>query len=375
MIVRTLEHTIHQKLHKGKALIITGARQVGKTTLVKNLLKKYEPQALYLNCDEPDIRKNLTDATSSYLKKIIGDKTFLVIDEAQRIPNAGLTLKLITDEIPDVQLVVTGSSTLEMADRTQEALTGRTFQYHLYPLAFQELVDHHGLLEEKRLLHQRLLFGGYPDVVNNPGDAKEILQNLSDSYLFKDLFTMQKIRKPDALQYLLEALSLQVAQQVSYNELAQVTGTDVVTVSRYLDLLEKTFVIFRLRSFSRNVRNELKKSRKIYFWDNGIRNAVINNFSAVELRQDAGALWENYIVSERFKRNMYAGNFASSKFWRTKQQQEIDYLEEADGNISAFEIKWNRKARAKWPKTFTENYPVKDLNLITPDNYEEVLLK
>ncbi len=316
----------------------------------------------------------LSGATSTSLKSLIGHAKLVVVDVAQRVKNIGLTLKLITDEIPDVQLLISGSSSLELANKIQEPLTGRKFDYEMYPLSFGELVNHHGLLEEKRLLEHRLVYGSFPDLVTHPGNEKEILSNLDDTYLFKDLFEFQDIRKPEVLQLLLEALALQVASEVSYHELAQTVQSDPETVKRYISLLEKTYVIFRLRSFSRNVRNELKKSRKIYFYDNGIRNAVIRNFNSPKLRQDRGALWENYLVSERKKRNMYSRRFASTWFWRTKQQQEIDYLEEIDGQIHAFEFKWNSTAKAKWPKTFINHYPDHTLRLIHPENYEEFLI-
>jgi uncharacterized protein len=373
MIDRTLEHILKEKLFRGKAIVIMGARQVGKTTLLKKIASDYPEKVLFLNCDEPDIRKMLAGTTSTRLASLVGNAKLVVVDEAQRVKNIGLTLKLITDELPGVQLIVSGSSSLELANEIHEPLTGRKFGYELYPLSFGELANHHGLLQEKRLLEHRLVYGSYPDVINHPGDEKEILANLTDTYLFKDLFEFQDIRKPDVLQLLLEALALQDASEVSYHELAQTVQSDPETVKRYISLLEKTWVVFRLRSFSRNVRNELKKSRKIYFYDNGVRNAVIRNFNSPRLRQDTGALWENYLVSERKKRNMAAGTYATAWFWRTKQQQEIDYLEEKDGHIRAFEFKWNPSARAKWPKTFVKNYPDHSFHLVHPENVDEFL--
>lgn len=265
MIKRSLESILKEKLFKGKALVIVGARQVGKTTLLKKITSAYRGNLHFLNCDEPDIRKMLTDATSTSLKSLIGQAKLVVVDEAQRVKNIGLTLKLITDEIPDVQLIVSGSSALELANKIQEPLTGRKFDYEMYPLSFEELVNHHGLLEEKRLLEHRLVYGSFPDVVTHPGNEREMLSNLADTYLFKDLFEFQDIRKPDVLQLLIEALALQVASEVSYHELAQTVQSDPETVKRYINLLEKTYVIFRLRSFSRNVRNELKKVPKDLF--------------------------------------------------------------------------------------------------------------
>ena len=373
MISRLLDETLSNKLFSGKAIIITGPRQTGKTTLAKSLLQNIDQPSLYLNADEPDIAAQLEGATSTLLKRIIGDKQIVVIDEAQRISNIGITLKLICDEIPDVQLFVTGSSSLEIGNRIKESLTGRKFEYHLYPLSFQELENHHGYLQERRLLESRLIYGSYPDVVNHAGDEKEILINLADTYLYRDLLSLDDIRRPELLSDLLEALALQVGHEVRYSELATTVGADQNTVKKYIDLLEKSFVVFRLRAFSRNVRNEIKRSRKVYFLDNGIRNAIIRNFSAVGLRTDIGALWENFLVSERLKYNAYNGRYAKMWFWRTRQQQEIDLIEEEDAQLAAYEFKWNPKRKAKWSKTFTRNYPETTTRAFHPENYDQFL--
>ncbi len=322
-----------------------------------------------LNCDEPDTRKSLSEKTSTELKALIGNHEVVVIDEAQRVKNIGISLKLITDQIKNVQLIVSGSSALELANEINEPLTGRKWEFMMYPLSTQEMVTHHGGNDERRLLNTRLVFGMYPDVINNPGREKEVLKNLTDSYLYKDLFSFKDVRKPEVIEKILQALSLQIGSEVSFQELAHTVRSDPATVSRYIDLLEKTMVVFRLPSFSRNLRNELKKSRKIYFYDNGVRNALIANFQALELRKDAGALWENFIVSERLKYTQYNSIWVNRFFWRTKQQQEIDYLEERDGRIYAFEIKWGTEKKIKPSTTFTNAYPNHEFNIITPDNY------
>lgn len=373
MITRSIETEIQNELGKGKAIVILGARQVGKTTLLKEMFKERE-QILFLNGDESDVRAMLEHPTSTALKAIIGDKKTLIIDEAQRITDIGLKLKIIIDNIPDVQVIATGSSSFELANKINEPLTGRKWEHKMFPLSFTELVRNNGLLEEKRMLRHRLVYGGYPDVVMNEGQEKKILKELSEDYLYKDILAFDKIQKSDKLVKLLQALALQTGSQVSYNELGQICGLSSGTVESYIDILEKCYIVFRLGSFSRNLRNELKSSRKIYFYDNGIRNAIIANFNPVDLRNDIGALWENYIVSERIKANSYNGRFCNSWFWRTAQQQEVDYLEEEDGKLSAFEFKYNPKRAARAPLTFTKAYPEAGFKVITPDNVEDFLL-
>ncbi len=375
MIHRQLYKVLQQKFFRGKAILVTGPRQSGKTTLIRALERQSEKKVLYLNCDEPDIRNLLTEATSSALKHLVGNSEIIMIDEAQRVKNIGLTMKLIIDNFKDIQLIATGSSALEFANEINEPLTGRKWEYRLLPLSIQELAEHSGMLEERRLTGHRLVYGMYPDVVIHPGEEREILYNLTSSYLYKDIFTFQEIRKPEVIEKLLEALALQVTAEVSYNELAQLIQIDAATVQRYVDLLEKAFVVFRLRSFSRSVRNELKRSRKVYFYDNGIRNALISNFSPPEVRVDIGALWENFLVSERTKLLYNSQKHVGQFFWRTKQQQEIDYIEEAEGILTACEFKWNPKKKARFPKTFLNAYPNHTTQFITPDNYMDFLIQ
>lgn len=358
------------RLFKGKAIIVLGPRQTGKTTLLKEIIAQQNQEVLWLDADEPFVRTQLTGANIADLKVMIGGNKILVIDEAQQIKNIGTTLKLITDHLPEIQLLVSGSSSLELAEEVSEPLTGRKFEFFLYPVSYEELVDHHGWLEEKRFLEHRMIYGSYPEVVLNVDAMKETLGLLAGSYLYKDIFKYRDLRRPELLETLLQSLALQLGSQVSYHELGKTIGSDSETVQRYIELLEKSFVIFRLRSFSRNLRNELKKSRKIYFYDNGIRNALINNFSPINLRTDKGALFENYMVSERMKFLHYNGQYVNRYFWRTQNQQEIDYLEEQDGVIHTFEFKWRTDAKAKLPLTFSNAYPDHTFQLVTSENFD-----
>ena len=373
MIERLLQKAIEQRLGQGKAIIVFGARQVGKTTMLKNMLKERE-DVLWMNGDEQDIRNLFENISSTRLKAIIGKNNIVVIDEAQRITDIGIGIKLITDNFPNVQVFATGSSSFDLSNKVREPLTGRKFEYNMFPLSFAELVDHNGLLEEKRLLAHRLIYGSYPDVVNNIGDERIVLNELADSYLYKDILMFDKIKKSEKLVKLLQALAYQIGSEVSYNELAQTCGIDPKTVESYVQLLEQSYIIFRLGSFSRNLRNELKFARKIYFWDCGIRNAIIGNYQEPEARLDTGALFENYIISERIKKLKYEKSYAQSYFWRTSAKQEIDYIEDIDGKISAFEFKWNPKRKATVPLSFARSYSDAEFNVVTRDNYDEFLL-
>lgn len=373
MITRALESTIREKLWQNKAIIIMGARQVGKTTLLKQMFDDNQ-EVLWLNGDEQDTRALFENISATRLKYIFGSKKIIIIDEAQRIKDVGMRLKLITDQISGIQLIATGSSSFDLANKVNEPLTGRKWEYKMFPLSFGEMVSHHGLLDEKRLLPHRLVYGYYPDVVTHPGDEAEILKQLSDSYLYKDILDWEHIKKADKIVKLLQALAFQVGSEVSYNELGQLCDLDPKTVERYVILLEQSYIIFRLGSFSRNLRNELKSSRKIYFYDNGIRNAVIANFSLAETRADTGALFENFLVAERIKFLQYHHLWHNIWFWRTTAMQEIDLIEEGDGELTAYEFKWNPKRTAKCPKSFADNYREATFRVITRDNVEEFLL-
>lgn len=374
MIERILSKKISALLDGRKAITIMGARQVGKSTLLQMMLGERK-DVMWLNGDEPDIVEILGNMTSPRLKAMIGNNTIIVIDEAQRIPDIGLRLKLITDQIPDVQVIATGSSSFDLSNKLNEPLTGRKREFKMYPLTFNEMVSSTNLLEETRMLPHRMVYGYYPEVVCNPGEEKIILKELADSYLYKDILSMDGILKPEKLVKLLKALAYQIGSQVSYNEVGMLVGLDSKTVEKYITILEKSYIIFRLTSLARNIRNELKSSRKIFFWDLGIRNAVIGNLTQIENRQDAGALWENFVIAERMKMLAYNGSFAQTYFWRTKQQQEIDYIEEEDCKIKAFEFKWNpNKAAAKCPDSFLKAYQNPEFKVITPQNVDELLL-
>lgn len=372
MFNRVVKESIKKDLFRGKVISLLGARQVGKTTLLKEIAEEMNMPYLWLNGDEPDDRLLLSNVSSTELKKLYGVHQLIIIDEAQRIENIGLTLKLSIDTIPDVQVIATGSSAFDLANSINEPLTGRKYEYFLYPLSFVELVEGLGRRENTRLLENRLIYGSYPAVVT-ADDPKRILQLLTDSYLYKDLFAYEQIKKTSLFSDILKSLALQVGREVSYNELANSLGVNKATIEKYIDLLEQTFVIFRLSSFSKNVRNELKKSKKIYFYDNGVRNAIIKQFQPLALRNDVGALWENYIISERIKRNSYKRNYAEMYFWRTTQQQEVDYIELYDGKLDAYEFKWNGKTKVKLPLTFSKNYSINHSDTISPKNYDEFL--
>ncbi len=374
-IDRYISQLLTEKLFQGKVILLFGSRQSGKTTLLQHMLNQLPRQVLFLNGDEADVRSMLLDSTSSRLKLLAGDHDIIFIDEAQRIADIGLILKLFADQLPGVQVIATGSSSFELANRLNEPLTGRKWEYQLYPLSFEEMVHQHGWLEEKRLLSHRLLYGYYPEIVTHPGSARERLKALSGSYLYRDLLMLESIKKPVMLEKLLKALALQLGNEVSYQELARLVGVNANTVEKYIDLLEKSFVIFRLTAYSRNIRNEIKKGRKIYFYDNGIRNAIIGNFSQLDLRTDTGSLWENFLVSERMKYLSSLQQDANRYFWRTTQQQEIDYLEEANGQLCAWEFKWNPKAKARFSKTFTKAYPDCPTAMVTPDNFEAFIMR
>ena len=373
MIIRSLEQRIETKLFKGKAIILFGPRQAGKSTMIESILQ--EKEHLYLNGDDADVREILTSTTATRLKSVMGSKTILFIDEAQRIPNIGLTLKLFTDQIKNVQVIATGSSAFELSGQVNEPLTGRKYEFMLFPLSFAEMAQHHGLVEEKRLIEHRLVYGYYPEIVTKPGEERELLKLLASSYLYKDLLMLEQVKKPLLLEKLLKALALQVGSEVSFQELAQTVGSDNKTIDKYIDLLEKTFVVFRLPALNRNVRNEIKKGKKVYFYDCGIRNAIINNFKPVASRTDTGALWENFVIAERMKLLRYNETDATQYFWRTTQQQEIDLVEESSGQLTAYEFKWGKNQKFRFPQTFTNNYVGSATFVVTPDNVEDVLLR
>lgn len=369
---RDIQDEVQKSLFKGKIIVLYGARQVGKTTLVQEILRESGSDSVYLNCDESDIRMALTDKTSTELKSFIGSKRLVVIDEAQRVENIGLTLKLIADTFPETQIIATGSSSFELSGKIAEPLTGRKREFFLYPFSVGELLRTETPIEADRLLENRLIFGMYPGVMMSGTERGNRVRELATSYSYKDVLAYQNIRNPELLEKLLQALALQIGNEVSYTELAQTVGANKVTVENYVRILEQAYIVFRVGPFSRNVRNELKKKRKIYFYDLGMRNALINNLNPIALRQDIGALWENFLVSERLKRNSNAGIAVNRYFWRTTSGKEIDYLEDAGGALRGYEFKW-KKERFSIPKEFLIGYPGSDVSLVNRENYREFL--
>lgn len=375
MIDRTLKAAIVSKLKDHKAIILLGPRQTGKSTFIQLIKAQFKQPVAWWNGDETDIRSLLEKPTSTQLKSLIGNNKTVVIDEAQRIENIGLCIKLMTDHIKDIKVIATGSSAFELANKINEPLTGRKWEYYLYPLSFGEMVAHTSLLEEKRLLNHRLVYGYYPEIVTSPGNEQALLKQLANSYLYKDILTWERIQKPDKLEKLVQALAFQTAQIFSYNELGQLCGLNPETVEKYINLLEKAFIVFRLPAFSRNLRNELKKTYKIYFYDNGLRNAVINQFNPLNLRNDTGQLWENWFISERLKYLNNNEKHASRFFWRTLAQQEVDYIEDSNGEITAFECKWNSKAKGGVSRAFSNAYPTAKTHMVYPEKVENYLLQ
>lgn len=373
LLNRTLQQVIENRIFKGKVIVLIGARQVGKSTLFRQILSSYQ-DILTLNCDDAETRNLLEDANLSELQRLVGSHTIVMIDEAQRLKGAGLTMKLITDNMPNVQLLITGSSSFMLQGSLNEPLTGRKFEYHLFPFSTQEINANLGYLRTRQLLESRLIFGSYPDVINHIGDSTDILSNLSSSYMYQDLLSLEGIRKPVIIEKLLVALALQIGNEVSYYELSKTVGSDVKTIEKYIDLLEKCYIVFRLPALNRNMRSELKKGKKIFFYDNGIRNSIIHNLNPLSLRNDVGALWENFIVSERIKYNHYRGHHVNYYFWRTTSQKEIDLIEESSGELQLFEMKWNpKKTLVQAPREFTKAYGEMPFATITPDNYLDFL--
>jgi predicted AAA+ superfamily ATPase len=357
MIARLLENKIKQSLFKGKTIILYGARQVGKTTLVKELLEDFGDSGRYLNCEILSVEQNLKDPEPEKLKSFLGNYKVLVLDEAQNISNIGKVLKVITDSIKDIQVIATGSSSFELANKTAEPMTGRTDTHTLFPLSTIEIKGKKDWLEVEANLEKLLRFGSYPEICNlDEENSEKRLSEIASSYLFKDLLKFEGIKKSNLLKNLVISLALEVGNEVTYNELAAKLGVNHLTVQKYIDILEQSFVIFRLNSFSRNMRKELSKAVKIYFYDVGIRNAIINNFNPLSLRNDVGALWENFCISERIKANSYNNKNVNSYFWRTYDQKEIDYIEEHSGKIYGYEMKFSEKQKFKVPKGFIEAY-------------------
>jgi len=366
MYTRKIYSAIIDNLFQGKGIIIYGARQVGKTTLCKSLLSHY-PQSYYLTGDDPYTVQLLSDKSIHEYVSLFQWYNLLCIDEAQNITNIWSILKLLIDNIPDLQVIATGSSSFDLANKINEPLTGRVHIYHLYPLSVQELVSHDGALHVDQHLTQRLIYGMYPEALLH--HTEKTLIWLAESYVYKDIFALDMIKKSDSIVKLLQAIAYQIGNQVSYNELSQIVGLDPKTIQKYIHILEQAFIIFRLPSFARNLRNELKTTQKIYFWDTGIRNSIIRRFAPIDMRDDVGALWENFIIAEILKSDHNDERFSLSYFWRTNTQLEIDLVQDHNGELSAYEIKRNPKKSKPLPKIFMETYMPKVSHTITRDNW------
>jgi len=374
MVTRFIQKQIVDDLFKGKVIVVYGPRQTGKTTLVKQIADQRDEPSVYFNCDEPDIQLHFSNKTSTQLKEYIGDARIVIFDEAQQVKNAGMMLKLLIDTYPDRQFIATGSSSFSLSDQIGEPLTGRNVEYRLFPLAEIELLAASDTLHLDRTLETRLVYGTYPEIYTTQHieEKKRLLNTLKNNYLLTDILAIDGIKGSETLYKLLQALALQTGQEVSYPEIAQLAGIDKNTVRRYIGILEKSFVIFRLTSFSRNLRKEIAKREKVYFYDTGIRNALINNFNPLSMRNDTGHIWENYITSERMKRNTYMRHYANMYFWRTYDQQEIDLVEEYGGKLHGYEIKWQKK-QVKKPTVFMKTYPGSTVSLINSSSYRSFL--
>ena len=371
-INRQIEPLVAKNLFKGDVVILYGARQVGKTTLVRQILEKNsEVPSKYINCDEGDVQKIFSEAeTSVALKKITGDARLVVLDEAQRIRNIGSKLKLLVDNFPDQQIIATGSSSFDLANEIVEPLTGRSREFWLYPFSAAEMFADGSEMDFNRELESLLVFGSYPLVfTSNANEDKKLqLEKIASNYLYKDVLKFQNLKNFETVRKLLEALALQIGNEVSYTELGSLIGVSKQTVESYVDILEKAFIVFKIRPFSRNLRKELSKLRKIYFYDLGIRNALINNLNPLSIRGDVGALWENFVVADKRKQSNFIGNQTPLYFWRTYDGQEVDLVEERDGRLFGHEIKWT-KARKKPPALWTKSYPDASWEVISRENF------
>lgn len=369
MIQRILQQNLEKRLDYKKAFLIFGPRQVGKTTLAKAFAKNLQEEFEYFSGDSIITRTLWSMSNIEALKQSFGNKKVVILDEAQMIEQVGLICKQLIDAEMGIQFIITGSSSLTIADKTQEPLTGRKWEYYLYPISSEELMAYQGIPQFLNLLPQYLVYGMYPEVVTNIIDAKEILINIASSYLYKDVLALVGLKKPQLLEKILKALALQVGSEVSLNELANLVSADVKTVDNYIYLLEQVFVVYRLGTLSRNERNEISTKKKIFFYDNGIRNALVGNFNPIVARNDVGALWENFLMVERKKLLTYHGFHGRTYFWRNKQQAEIDYVEEIDGKIYAFEFKWNPEAKSKFPQAFLDAYQPAETKIIHRENF------
>lgn len=373
MINRVIENKIQAELFQNKAIILLGARQVGKSTLLKKLFQNQQ-DILWLDAENPDVAMIFDNSNVKRLALFFEKNKIVVIDKAQKIDSIGSKLKLIVDHLPEIQVIATGSSAFELRNSLNEPLTGRKFEHNLFPVSFTEMVQHHGLLEEVRMLPERLVFGYYPEIVIAEKDKERKLRLLADSYLYKDILLFKGIRKPEKMLELLKALAWQIGSEVNYSELGKLIGLKNDTVEDYIHLLEQSFVVYRLGAYHTNQRTEIKKGKKIYFVDLGIRNALVNNFAPIETRQDKGALFENFIVNEIIKKIEYQETYQKAYFWRTIEQQEVDIILEKNGHLQCLEIKYNPKSKAKLTSGFTNKYSNYSFEVIHKDNFFEHIM-
>jgi len=377
IIERKIKIEIKKKLFESEikkpAIIIYGPRQSGKTTLVKEIFKEYPDKSVFYDCDLIETRELFSYERSNNLKSLLQGVKLLILDEAQKIKDIGIVLKIIVDTIPETQIIATGSSSFDLSNSINEPLTGRKYEFHLMPFSFEEMIEKKNVVEKKALMNRMLRYGGYPAIaLSGELDAQQKLKELTGSYLFKDIFMFQELRKPEILTQLLQLLAYQIGNEVSFQELAKSLSVDQTVIQKYLFLLEESFIVFRLGAFRRNLRSEVVKTRKIYFWDLGIRNSLVGNFRILEGREDVGFLWENFCISERMKVTGYKNNYSNKYFWRTYDQKEIDYIEEKDGKLYAYEFKWGNE-KAKEPKLFLETYSNSTYKLINQDTYLDFL--
>ena len=370
---RNLMEKILPWLFKGKVIIIYGPRQVGKTTLVKDIIDQ-QSGSLYLNCERSNVLELLKSGNLERIRSYIGNTRLVVFDEAQKVPKIGELLKLLIDTYPEIQYLATGSSSFNLISELSEPLTGRNVKFIMYPLALNELSARYDSFQIDEKIPELLRFGSYPDIVDRSENEKiQLLEALTSDYLFRDVLSFENIRKSDMLISLLKAIALQVGHEVSFRELSGLLKLSVDTVQKYLQLFEKSFVLFSLPSFSRNLRKEIGSSRKYYFYDLGIRNSLINNFNPPEIRNDTGQLWENFCFIDRIKHNQAMGRLANYYFWRTYDQKEIDLIEESEGRLTAFEFKW-KPQKIKSPADFLNAYPGSDFKVVHQENYRDFLM-
>lgn len=369
-INRYIKKDILKKLQPNKVVVLYGPRQVGKTTLVKEILKDFKKEDyLFLNGENKSVQRWLSSQEVDILRQYIGKYKLLIIDEAQKVDHIGLNLKLIVDHFSDIKVLATGSSSFELANQVGEPLVGRKWQFTLFPISQLELAKYESRGETENKLESRIIYGAYPDVVKTDifKEKQDILNEIVDSYLYQDLLEFNEIKKSQKIIDILKNLAFQIGSEVSLQELGNAVSLNIRTVEKYLDLLEKTFVIKRVSGFSRNLRKEVSKMSKYYFFDNGVRNAIIQNFNTLDLRNDVGQLWENYLFMERLKRNKYKNIKSNIYFWRTYDKKEIDLIEEREGKLFGYEFKYSKIA--KEPKAWKETYPQASFEVINKDNY------